>query len=144
MSEQPKNLLNKYSTRLYIDVDTYQNNNIANNFVDPKSTIKNIELSDIEVFDVDDDTFRYATDEELNEIVYPFNEITISTHNFNKTFTSKSEDGFTTKELFYNIIEHEKESRPLTDWFGGIDAHHIFFEGLDKRLDGSYSVFWGS
>ena len=141
-SHEFKCLLDKYSTRLYIDINTYQQDNIANNFVEPGTEIKNIRLSEITVFE--DDDFRIATTEELTSIEYPRNEITISSNGYSKTFISKTEKGFTVGELFYRILEVEKESRETTEWFGGIDAHHIFFEGLHLNLDGSYSVFWGS
>ena len=48
------------------------------------------------------------------------------------------------QEMVDMVVEFEKVDRPKTSWFGGIDAHHVYFEGLCKQKDGSYSVCWGS
>jgi hypothetical protein len=38
------------------------------------------------------------------------------------------------------ILSH----RPKTKWSGGIDCHHIFFEGLHHVEGKGYRIFWGS
>ena len=50
----------------------------------------------------------------------------------------------TGEEMADIVVEFEKEDRPKTEWFGGIDAHHIFFEGMHKNKDNSYTIHWGS
>ena len=52
---------------------------------------------------------------------------------------------FTIKQVVSNIVKFEMKDRPKTNWFGGIDAHHVFFEGLyrNSKTD-TYSVNWGS
>jgi len=51
---------------------------------------------------------------------------------------------FRAGDLLLAIEEHERLTRGNTEWFGGIDCHHIYFEGLHKQADGSYRVEWGS
>lgn len=140
---QPRELLNNFSTILRIEIETYQKHEkLLNKFVNPNEKIKNIYLTPISVYT--NNKFRNATPEELATIVYPFNEITIRSFGISNTIISKSDEGFTVGELFYNIIELEKIARPQSDWFDGIDAHHVYFEGLHRCSDGSYEIFWGS
>ena len=51
---------------------------------------------------------------------------------------------FTLEELRAAVEEHERQTRGSTEWFGGIDVHHIYFEGLHPNDNGSYSIHWGS
>lgn len=61
-----------------------------------------------------------------------------------KTFKN-TKGFFTIKQVAANIVKFEIKDRPKTKWFGGIDAHHVFFEGLRPNSRGdTYSVFWGS
>ena len=47
--------------------------------------------------------------------------------------------------MIANIADFETSHRPQTRWFGDIDRHHRFFEGLDLTDDGeSYKIAWGS
>ena len=58
--------------------------------------------------------------------------------------TFKNDKGyFTVRELVDNIVEFEKEDRLASDWFGGVDTHHRFFEGIYKDKD-AYRICWGS
>ncbi len=51
---------------------------------------------------------------------------------------------FTVRELWIAVEETERQTRSTSKWFGGIDVHHIYFEGLRLEEDGSYSIEWGS
>ena len=51
---------------------------------------------------------------------------------------------FTAQEMIDNIIVFERIDRPKTSWFGGVDCHHVYFEGLRPDEKGSYHLFWGS
>lgn len=67
-----------------------------------------------------------------------------------KKFTMSFTDGpFTLRQILYNIIKFEEISRQAKSWFGGIDCHHTFFEGLrklktDKEGNPYYRTSWGS
>jgi len=72
-------------------------------------------------------------------------EITIESNDVVKTF--KNKNGFTVQEVLDCVLKIEQIARPETDWFDGIDLHHIFFEGLhlEERKDKDvYVAVWGS
>ena len=57
----------------------------------------------------------------------------------------KSKNGiFTVKDLMKAVLRTEKKTRKNTEWFGGIDVHHIFFEGLVKIRGNKFQICWGS
>jgi len=60
-----------------------------------------------------------------------------------KRFRSES-GAFTVKELMECIVEFEKEDRPKTLWGGGVDCHHIFYDGLRHTEGKGYQILWGS
>ena len=51
---------------------------------------------------------------------------------------------FTVCDLTAAIAETERQTRGETDWFGGIDVHHAFFEGIEPDDDGVWWISWGS
>jgi hypothetical protein len=51
---------------------------------------------------------------------------------------------FTVRELIQAVVETERKTRALTHWFGGIDVHHVFFEGLRPAEGGVWEIAWGS
>ena len=140
-----EHLLADLSMTLKIDIETYQHGMLLNSFVKPGVQIKDMELTRPEKYDESTDEFIELTKKELDKIEYPFQEITIKSFNENKIkFKSKSKKGFTVRELIECIKDVENIARPESEWFGGIDAHHIFFEGLGKIRDGIYEIYWGS
>ena len=85
---------------------------------------------------------RNVTAEEFQMIAYPAP--TISFHFGMKTFKAKDPDrGFTVQELIKVILAFERRQR-IGDGYSVGDLHHIFFEGLHKRSDGSFDIHWGS
>src|SRR5262249_44443192 len=51
---------------------------------------------------------------------------------------------FTVRDLAAAIAETERQTRGGTNWFGGIDVHHVYFEGLMLDDDGVWTIGWGS
>lgn len=51
--------------------------------------------------------------------------------------------GFTVRDLCAAIGRTEKEARGRSKWLGGVDVHHIFFEGISLE-NGVWAVAWGS
>jgi hypothetical protein len=51
--------------------------------------------------------------------------------------------GFTVRDLADAIAKTEREGRSDTEWYGGIDTHHVFFEGI-RDDDGVWAIRWGS
>jgi hypothetical protein len=66
-----------------------------------------------------------------------------TTKHVEHTFTNKR-GYFTCGELIDNIVQYANINRPHTRWFGGIDCHHIFFEGLTSCGKDTYTIYWGS
>ncbi len=142
-------MLQHYSVILNIDIETYQRDGpLLNEFVHPGIKIKSMSIDKIEKFV--DDEIVLLTKKELDTVCYKEKEITFieSRSQFHQGFTKtfKNSKGFTVREMFNIIVEFEEEARPLSNWFGGIDAHHIYFEGLREYPDkkNSYMIRWGS
>jgi hypothetical protein len=137
-------LLSKICASLDIDVETYQIGNLLNNFVEYDSKIKSIKwCDDIRVFTEDDDILPIKK-EDLENVVYEEDHIIIvkDIDCHRKIFLVK--EG-TVLELLDIILEFEKEFRPDSYWFGGIDAHHVYFEGLNSTgTKYEYKISWGS
>lgn len=51
---------------------------------------------------------------------------------------------FTVRDLAAAVAETERRTRQQSEWFGGMDVHHIFFEGIERDDDGTWTVYWGS
>ena len=49
----------------------------------------------------------------------------------------------TVQEFLDAVGVHETATRGSSEWFGGIDTHHVFFEGVWKSGAG-YQIGWGS
>ena len=60
-----------------------------------------------------------------------------------KRFRSES-GAFTVTEFMECIVEFEKEDRPKSRWGGGVDCHHIFYDGLMYKEGKGYKILWGS
>jgi hypothetical protein len=68
---------------------------------------------------------------------------TEKTARFNVNHVAPSKFGFTISDLISCIEKTELRTRPDTDWFGGADTHHIYFEGMFFE-NGVYRIYWGS
>lgn len=51
---------------------------------------------------------------------------------------------FSARDLVRAIEETERRTRPRSEWLGGIDVHHVYFEGMDLDSDGAWFIGWGS
>lgn len=126
---------------------------LLNRFEDPDSKIVDIYSDDITYYDEALEEQVSYTPEELDVPAFIGSEISFSSVWFDRKGNKVAESHmsfcnhtgyFTIQEMVDMVVEFEKVDRPKTRWFGGIDAHHVFFEGLRKQKDGSYSVCWGS
>ncbi|KAG4065976.1 hypothetical protein HA402_006694 [Bradysia odoriphaga] len=103
-----------------------------------------IQVDKIYRFDDNDEIIEY-TEEEKNTLVV-FNEESIvfqGPDNFKKEYKFPTKR-VTMKQFVEAIVDFEKQDRVKSEWFGGIDCHHIFYEGLHPTADGAYIIFWGS
>jgi hypothetical protein len=51
---------------------------------------------------------------------------------------------FTVRDLAEAVEVTERRVRPEAKWFGGIDVHHVFFEGIHLDDSGAWAISWGS
>lgn len=51
---------------------------------------------------------------------------------------------FTVGELLAAVHAHEVQTRGKAEWFGKVDDHHVYFEGLHEEPDGTFRISWGS
>jgi hypothetical protein len=42
------------------------------------------------------------------------------------------------------VAETERQTRDKSEWFDGVDVHHIYFEGIHQGSDGVWEIYWGS
>ena len=107
----------------------------------PNSNIVSLTHSTISIFDEGEGVD--LTDEELNQPGFIGAQITLC--DTDTKISYKNEKGyFTILELVEVIVEFEKVARTKTTWFGGIDTHHIYFEGVTPCSDEGWYTHWGS
>ena len=84
------------------------------------------------------------SDKELDVCAYKSKSVRLSCGEY---FAPEGKDYFSIKDLVEAICENEETDRAREEslWFGGIDCHHIFFEGMSLDCWGNYyHVSWGS
>ena len=116
--------------------------NLVNTCEHPNSRIIRISHSPPRVFDEEQDDFIDATEEDLKQPGFVGNTIVLLSQNTKRTYRNKK-GFFTCKELINKIVNFEKIDRPKTEWFGGVDTSHVFFEGLNSTACLTY-ISWGS
>lgn len=110
----------------------------------PSARIASIELK-LDVLEEDKGGFRPLTDDEWNRVA--FRESTIRLRGMGERVVehrAPNGQSFTTRELAKAIEETERQTRGHSKWFGGIDVHHVFFQGIQLGDDGVWSTSWGS
>jgi hypothetical protein len=97
------------------------------------------------VIDDNDDINEQATTEYLDEVVIELPKITVMGESKEPIeHVAPNCKHFTVRALFAVIEQTEQQTRGDTDWFGGIDIHHVYFEGLHEEQEGLYRIYWGS
>lgn len=93
----------------------------------------------------DNDETRPLNEDELNWVVFQRPSIQLAGE-ADVPVKHEAPNGreFTIRDLARAIVETERQTRGQTQWLGGIDVHHCFFEGLEEREDGSWGITWGS
>jgi len=57
---------------------------------------------------------------------------------------------FNVRDMVQVVVETERQTRGETEWFGGMDLHHVCFEGISTSLWGDkeqkeiWYISWGS
>ena len=95
----------------------------------------------------------YVRPEEMSQVAFRGEELCIETSSslssrkrMRMSFPTDEETGsFTVRQVLDNVLDFERAVRPHTEWFGGVDVGHVFFDGLVRdEATGRYSVRWGS
>ena len=84
------------------------------------------------------------TEEEMELCAIKEPTITLCSKDYEQTFEAPNGKWFSVREALRAIADYEKVARTRADWFGGVDNHHIFFEGLAPRGNGRFVTLWGS
>lgn len=90
--------------------------------------------------------FRPLTDEEWRRVVIPEAHLRMASGVARQLViehTAPNPRGFDVRALCDALAKTEHVGRQQTEWFGGIDVHHVTFEGLTREGD-VWIVNWGS
>jgi hypothetical protein len=115
---------------------------LLNLVADPAAQVVDVKLK-LEVYK--DKTFRPLSDEEWSLVVFEAPAVELRGDN-DEIVEHRAPNGrtFTVRDLAACVEETERRTRGSTEWLGGVDVHHVFFEGLSRESDGSWAICWGS
>ncbi len=137
------NLTGKLEIELTEPAEHY--GNMANLAAKPSAKLVDVRFHP-EVFDEDEQQkFRDLTEAEWQLEI--FRESSIRLRGLSEDVVEhKAPNGrsFTVKEMFTAIEETERRTRGNSEWLGGIDVHHRFFEGIYQDENGDWEISWGS
>ncbi|ORY50487.1 hypothetical protein BCR33DRAFT_762794 [Rhizoclosmatium globosum] len=144
--------LNSLSFTIHIKIETYTQLPLLNQFVAPgiQPTEISIDRGRVGWWNSEISDMEYLTEEQWNRPALHRKEFVLKNaldedHNDeSKTFTAPNGNFFTVRDMVDIVEAFEREFRVKSDWFGGVDAHHIFYEGFFQYEDGSFGISWGS
>ena len=146
MSHPELQFFNSLSGKLKIEltVPPEQIGNLDNVRATPEAKIKSLKLT-AEVFNRDAKIFRELTPEELQSVAFRASRITLRGEG-GSTVTHAAPNGafFTVQDMLKAVEETERQARGNSEWLGGVDVHHVFFEGIHPGDDGIWEIYWGS
>jgi hypothetical protein len=118
--------------------------NLVNLTAKPEAKIVSLRLV-AQVYEEEDDNTRDLTEAELNTVVF-FAPMILIRGASGDDVGHQAPNGkhFNVRELLAAIEETERQTRGKTEWFEGIDIHHIFFDGIGENEQGVWEIFWGS
>lgn len=112
----------------------------------PDARIVRVELR-AEVFNPETETSRPLTADELDAVAFRDGSIRLRSED-GEVVAHAAPNGsfFTVRELLRAVEETERQTRAQSEWLGGVDVHHVFFEGIhpDEEEDGVWEINWGS
>ena len=164
---------NMTNIRFVLDIETTKTtplpkNGLMNRFEDSDSEIVSINSTEIELWNEEFQYFDILLYNGLNKAGYYGNQITFHHRSMtedtiiadNQKTYRNNKGFFTIEELVENIVDFEKLDRASTKWFGGIDCHHTYYEGIYPNKEKtmvqidlnndilipvtSYYISWGS
>lgn len=140
--------LEAVSARLYIsltepEVLVAPHTTLKNKKATPSAQITSLELKS-KVYVREEGDSRPITEEELGAVAFENAGIEIKSLGHVVKHDAPNGEAFTVRDLLQAVEDTERQVRGVSEWFGGVDCHHIYYEGLHLQEDGTYSVFWGS
>jgi hypothetical protein len=146
-----KSLLTDLSANLYIKMNKpFRETATVMDFAETGSKIESVELcvmgrhldEYIEIDDMDESFFK--------EIGYNKPTIKVQSHasiEMGRVVKHTAPNGkcFTNEDLIKVVEETERQTRGDSEWFGGVDCHHVYFEGIHFDDDSDVgTICWGS
>lgn len=137
---------NKLSGELHIRLDEQPvpaSPKLANLVALPTARITGVSMT----FEVSENgTFRPLTEAESARVVIAEPRIRMCEYLEEQVVEHVAPNGisFTVADLCAAVTETARVSRASSEWFGGIDVHHVYFEGLRHDDDGVWAIVWGS
>jgi hypothetical protein len=112
--------------------------------VPPEAQIVNVRLEDC-VYERDTRKHRRLTLEEYSKVAFRGESIRLKSKS-GEVVSHQALNGsfFTVYELLCAVEETERRTRAKSEWLGGIDAYHIYFEGIEPGDDDVWEICWGS
>jgi len=146
IEDEALHFFNRLSGRLVIGLSEPpqpMSERLINLVARPTSQLENVSLV-MKVF-LKDSGFRELTEAEWERVVLRSPAIRMRGET-EGVVEHRAPDGtaFTVRDLTAAIVETERQTRAGSEWFGGIDVHHVFFEGIHLGDDGVWSIGWGS
>jgi hypothetical protein len=131
--------------RLELDAPVASADGLYNAFAVPAARIARLELK-AEVCEADEETFRPLTPAELDGVAFRGRFIRLRSQGDDEVVTHDAPSGshFTVRELLRAVEATERLARPRSNWYGGVDTHHVFLEGLYLWDAGVWTILWGS
>lgn len=146
MSHPELTFFNSLSGRLKIELDVPAEpvGNLQNLRASPAARITRLELQ-AEVYEPDTEEFRPLTPEEYDAVAFRGGSIRLRSED-GEPVLHRAPNGsyFTVRDLLRAVEETERQTRGQSEWLGGIDVHHIFFEGIEPTDGDVWEIYWGS
>jgi len=111
----------------------------------PSTRLGRVSLELRVVVEIEDNDYRDLTEEEWRRVVLRAPIIRLRGLD-ESVVKHRAPDGasFTVRDLVAVIVETERQTRANTEWFGGIDVHHVYFDGITLDDAGVWSIGWSS
>lgn len=110
--------------------------NLMNCFASPTATVNLVKFN----------LYNKLSKNELSKIIINKNMIVLESFKISTKFSAPNGTNFTVTDIIKCIEEHETLARINSKFFGGIDVHHVLFEGLElmEGTDDTFHISWGS
>lgn len=135
MTHPELEFFNSLSGKLDIELTTPPERvgDLLNERATPDAAIVSLKLT-AEVFNEETETFRPLTPEELDSVAYRGASIRLRSEDGDPVaHAAPNGEFFTVRQLLQAVEETERQTRGQSEWLGGVDVHHVFFEGIHRE-----------